>query len=68
MTKYCFRCGKESKTKCNLNKHLRNKKVCCTKYLDIPREDIINHYNSYEKDFLNVKLIILITMNVVCKN
>jgi hypothetical protein len=55
MTKYCFRCGKESNTKCNLNKHLRNKKECCIKYLDIPREDIINHYTSYEKDFFIIK-------------
>ena len=52
MIKYCFRCGKESKTKCNLNKHLRNKKECYPIYLDIPREYIINHYNMYEQDFL----------------
>jgi hypothetical protein len=55
MTRYCFRCGKESNTKCNLNKHLRNKTICYAKYLDISREDIIQHYKAYEEDFLNKK-------------
>jgi len=59
MSKYCFRCGKESKTKCNLNKHLRNKKECDIIYLDVSREEIIKNYNLYIEDFLVKKEMIL---------
>ncbi len=51
---YCFRCGKESKTKSNLNSHLRNKTICEIIYLDISRNIIINEYNEYIEIFLSV--------------
>ena len=51
---YCFRCGKESKTKSNLNSHLRNKTKCEIIFLDISRNTIINDYNEYIENFLSV--------------
>ena len=50
--KYCFRCGKETKTKSNLNSHLKNKKECNIIYLDISREKIINNYNKYYDKYI----------------
>ena len=51
---YCFRCGKETKTKSNLNSHLRNRKQCLIKFMDISRDDIINNYNDYLNKFISL--------------
>lgn len=50
--KYCFRCGKNIKTKSNLNSHLRNKNICQPIYLKINREKLINKYHEYLDEFL----------------
>jgi hypothetical protein len=51
---YCFRCGKQTKTKSNLNSHLRNKKKCDIKYMYISRKSIINEYEKYLNEYFTV--------------
>ena len=67
---YCFRCGKISKTKSNLNSHLRNKTKCELLFLDISRNIIINQYNDYIELFLSVckKNSILFANNLPIQN
>jgi hypothetical protein len=51
---HCFRCGKKTSTKSNLNSHLKNKKKCGIKYMYISRKTIINDYDKYLNEYLSV--------------
>ena len=49
--KDCLRCGKQLSNKGNLNRHLRNIRICQSIYLDISPDEIIKNYNKYEEQY-----------------
>lgn len=51
--KPCPRCGREFSRKDNLIRHLKKKKECETKYINIDRQSIIQDYNKYHNVYLS---------------
>jgi hypothetical protein len=49
----CPRCGKPFTHRGNLNAHLKIKKSCYPKYVDIPGNTIINNYQQYYNEYIN---------------
>lgn len=53
--KICPRCGKDFRQKSNLINHLNRKTICDAKYLDIKKDEIINNYDNYIKEYEKIK-------------
>ncbi len=53
---FCLRCGKEFSRTDNLKRHLGNKTICKSKYLNIARESVIEKYNENFEQFMSIRV------------
>jgi len=55
VTHYCLRCGANWSRKDVWRKHLKKKKPCKASYIDIERDEILNNYDEFIDEFIEMK-------------